>query len=398
MAAKNTTMPKGVSAHGAHLRVTFFLNNQRCRESVGIPPSAANIAATATRLRKIERDIARGVFDYATEFPDSKRAREIEAAEAAAVRTFGQAVESTIKATSGLSPATKSQYKNALENVWIPMFGADTPIESITHAKVAENIGAYPWAGPKLLNNYLIPLRKLFSLEYSGPKEIHSPMIGIKSPKFPKRKPDPMSPEDRDAVLADMRKWYDPRVAAYFQFMFATGMRIEEAIALRWEDIDERSLTAHVKRTRTFKGTENEDTKTHTVRDVHLTPDAMAALEIMKPYTRMKRGDVFEHPVLNAPWHDDRSQRDTYWKPSLERCGIRYYRQYSTRSTCASAALMAGVNPGYMAKQLGHNVRIFFEAYAKWIDGDRDMAQAALLAASTAPIPQAEERKSSNGK
>ncbi|WP_210545451.1 Arm DNA-binding domain-containing protein [Rhodoferax sp. PAMC 29310] len=382
------TMPKGVTLHGAHLRVTFFLGGKRHRESVGISPTAANISAVGTRLRKLERDIARGVFDYAAEFPDSKRAREIEAEKKACIRTFSDAAASTLKTISMKGPATISQYKNAIENVWKPMFGESTPVADITYATIAENLGEHPWAGPKLLNNYLIPLRALFALEYPGARSMMNPMNGIKNSKVTKKKPDPLSLEERDMVLADMRKWYDPRVAAYFQWMFATGMRIEEAIALRWEDIDEHHSTAHVKRTRTFKGTEIEGTKTHTERDVRLTPQALEALAVMKPYTKMKRGDIFEHPVLNAPWHDDRSQRDTYWKPSLLRCGIRYHRQYCTRATCATAALMVGVDPAFMAGQLGHSVKMFFETYAKWISGKRDLAQIALLAAATAPLQE----------
>ena len=38
-----------------------------------------------------------------------------------------------------------------------------------------------------------------------------------------------------------------------------------------------------------------------------------------------------------------RGQRDTYWKPSLRRCGIRQRRAYCTRHTYATVALMGGV-------------------------------------------------------
>jgi integrase len=29
---------------------------------------------------------------------------------------------------------------------------------------------------------------------------------------------------------------------------------------------------------------------------------------------------------------------------------------------------MAGVNPAFMARQLGHSLDMFFKVYAKWID------------------------------
>ena len=34
--------------------------------------------------------------------------------------------------------------------------------------------------------------------------------------------------------------------------------------------------------------------------------------------------------------------------------------------------LMAGANPAFMARQLGHSVEMFFRVYSKWIDGQND--------------------------
>ena len=43
---------------------------------------------------------------------------------------------------------------------------------------------------------------------------------------------------------------------------------------------------------------------------------------------------------------------------------------YQTRHTYATLALMAGVNPAYIARQLGHaNMAMLFKHYSKWIDG-----------------------------
>eukprot|EP01041_Mallomonas_annulata_P031753 gene31753-54106_t len=39
---------------------------------------------------------------------------------------------------------------------------------------------------------------------------------------------------------------------------------------------------------------------------------------------------------------------------------------------------MAGANPAFMARQLGHSVETFFKVYAQWIEGlsdDREMAK-----------------------
>lgn len=378
---------KNLEVHGAKLRITFYIAGERCREVLELEPTKSNIAAAAKLLARIEREIANGVFDYLAEFPHSKRAKAMaKAVSTPQGKTFGEACTAYLATLTMKPPATVSQYTNAL-GVWKGLFGENTPLLDITYDRIAEVVGSTPWSGPKLLNNYLVPLRGVFDMEYRGRRAIDNPMAGVKNAKVPKKKPDPLSPEERDLVLADMRLRQDPRVWAYFAWQFATGMRVEETIALRWSDIDERSGTARVQRVRTFKGSERDETKTGAERDVILTPAALEALAVMKPYTKLKGGDIFEHPELGKPWHDDRAQRETYWAPTLKRLGIRARRAYATRHTCATAGLMAGVNPAFMAEQLGHSVRMFLETYSRWIRGVQDKAQIALLAQATATAP-----------
>jgi integrase len=157
-------------------------------------------------------------------------------------------------------------------------------------------------------------------------------------------------------------------------------MRPEETIALRWSDIDWNRQVARVRRVRTFKGAERDGSKTHAERDVDLVPQALEALLILKPYTyplKIDRGtdadttaDIFQNPVTRRAWHDERSQRDHYWRPSLKRLGIRWRKPYNTRHTFATAALMAAVPPAYIAAQLGHSIKTLLEKYARWIPGN----------------------------
>ncbi len=181
---------------------------------------------------------------------------------------------------------------------------------------------------------------------------------------------------------------------AYFTFAFYTGMRPEELIALQWGDIDWRAGIIRVARVRTFKGSEREGSKTGDGRDVDLLDPAIDALKTMKAYTFLKNEDIFERPAWApgakggkpteaGPWHDERSQRDTFWKPTLKRLGIRQRRAYVTRHTFATVALMGGVNAAYVARQMGHSsTKMFFETYARWIDGaDKGLMRAMMASA-----------------
>lgn len=79
---------------------------------------------------------------------------------------------------------------------------------------------------------------------------------------------------------------------------------------------------------------------------------------------------------------DTGCQRDNYWTPILKRLRIRRRRVYQTRHPFATTALMAGVNPSYISRQLGHkSPETVFKVYAKWIDGaDRGREKAKLEA------------------
>lgn len=198
---------------------------------------------------------------------------------------------------------------------------------------------------------------------------------------------DPLSTEEMELVLAHMRKNLDVRAWAYFEMAFMTGMRPEELIELRWGDVDWAAETIRVQRARTAG--EVKPLKTYNARDVDLVKRAITALEAMKPWTMVGSQDktdqelgrrIFENPVTGRPWHDERSQRDTFWRPALRACGIRWRRAYQTRHTYATNALAAGSNPGYVARQMGHkNAKMLFTVYSKWIDGaDRGREKAKL--------------------
>jgi len=379
----------GVTTRGNSIVIAFTYNGQTCRETFRVngatlKATAANIKAAKALRANVLRDIENGVFDYAAAFPDSLRAK-------AAVQPalmFADVADAWLKSMGQREAATRDQYRNAI-NLWKLLLGKTTPIASISYQQLAALIGSHPWASAKSANNYLIPLRGVFAFEYTGPRAAMNPMTGIKNLKVVKKLPDPLTSAERDRILADMTKHYDARIAAYFRFAFFTGLRPEELIALRWEDVDEAAEIVRVQRVRTFKGSERDGSKTHAERDVELVPEALAALKAMKPFTAMKlddRGepvDIFENPVTGRPWHDERSQRDHYWKPTLKRLKIRSRRCYATRHTYATVALMGGVNPAYIAAQMGHaTAKTTFDKYARWINGaDAGSARSRLTAA-----------------
>jgi hypothetical protein len=91
---------------------------------------------------------------------------------------------------------------------------------------------------------------------------------------------------------------------------------------------------------------------------------------------------VFNDPSYNEPWLYHRITRAAFWTTTLNRLGIRHRRTYNTRHTYATIGLMAGVNPAFMARQLGHSLDMFFKVYAKLIDGQHDDRKLAKIEAA----------------
>jgi integrase len=376
-----------VERRDSSIRVIFYLDGERIAERLtlngkSLAPTPANMQYATRLAKEIKEKIDHGVFSFKDYFPDSPRCKDTNEE----ANLFGNLADLWLQSVGTLADATKDQYGTAVR-FWKRMIGEDKPIDKIEHKHLAAKIGGYPWPSAKTHNNYLIALRGIFALEYRGAMAMNSPVNGIENMPTVKKIPDPLSMDERDAILADMKARYDERIYAYFMFMFYTGMRPEEAIALRWSDVDWKAKVIRIQRVRTFKGTEREGSKTNTIRDVDLVDMAIRALNIMKPHTYMQQAerdsdsaaDIFQNPVTRRPWHDERSQRDHYWKPSLKRVGIRQRRPYNTRHTYATTALMKGVPPGYLALQLGHSLRMLMDIYQKWMpENDKGGARALL--------------------
>lgn len=372
----------GVEPREKSIRVNFTLDGKWQRVRLALPPTTVNLRYAEKLVERVRKAVARGTFDWAEFFPDAPQAKKAKPA-----HTFKQWCDLWLDTKGRLAKNTLSQYTNALE-VWQGLLGADSAMESLTHAVVAAKVGKTPWKSAKLLNNYLIPLRGVFALA-GRELDLGDPMEGIENSKHQAQPPDPLSQQEMEQVLSHMRQHFDIRVWAYFEMAFTTGMRPEELIELRWGDVDWGTGTIRVQRARTAG--EVKPLKTYNVRDVDLMARAVAALEAMKPWTMVGSTDkidqelgrrIFESPVTGKAWHDERSQRDTFWRPALRACGIRWRRAYQTRHTYATNALAAGANPAYIARQMGHkNAKMLFSVYAKWIDGaDRGREKAKIEA------------------
>ncbi|RON92246.1 hypothetical protein BK668_05535 [Pseudomonas fluorescens] len=73
------------------------------------------------------------------------------------------------------------------------------------------------------------------------------------------------------------------------------------------------------------------------------------------------------------------SATDKYFQAALTELGIRARRPYNCRHTYATMCLMAGMNPAFIATQLGHSVQMLLSTYARWINSSTDWGELGRL-------------------
>jgi len=351
------------------IRLKFTWKGARCVETLMIAPTGANMKFARNLLSRIQGAITAGnysrsdFFDTAGE-PESER--------------FADVADRWLKSKTG-AKSTLACYGWSVD-FWKAAL-PDKPIDKIRHSDITTAIkDKSATVSGKTLNNHLIVVRGVFRFAKADRLIVHNPTDEIEQQKHQSPPPDPFSTEERDSILLHMSGKYPDAVWNYFKFAFFTGLRPSEMIALRWGDVDWKARTVRVQRARVMW--EDKATKTNTVRDVDLSDPAMEALKRQKAHTFMKGEDhaIFCNPLSGRPWADDQRQRRAYFQPTLKHLGIRQRDAYNTRHTFATAALMGGVNPAYIAKQLGHaNTGMLFRHYSKWIEGADKGAEAAKL-------------------
>jgi integrase len=371
----------GVEPLAETIRLRFRWNGRRYYETLGVKPTAANIRAAERLMAQIKHEIGAGIFDYRRHFPEGAGAGAL--TDQTTFRVFGEHWLSTFVGETG----TKVLYRKSLNKTWYPALGA-MAISAVKHSDIAKAIAARKNGTPavlgpagevleaatrpvsgKTINNDMTPLRHIFAMALEDNLVSADPTVKFKSLKHQSPPPDPFTLEEMEEIVGDLALHAPTPVWAYYEFAFQTGVRPSEEIVLAWSRIDWREKFARIDTART--NNEEKGTKTHSVRDVDLTPRAIRALEAMRAFTYMKGLDspVFLNPNTGRPWRSDRSQREHFFHPCLKRLKIRLRDAYQTRHTFATTALMGGVNPAYISRQLGHtNPGMLFKKYAKWID------------------------------
>lgn len=371
------SLPTGVRIRNGSIQIYFERHKQAYNITLPHPPTAEGIS-TASKIRS--QLITKAEWGILTEKDIAEARGEIIDTQHVIVGDgvlFQEVAQKYLKhCESNLD--TKKGYKNILEKHWMPYF-ALTPIDQIATDDIRDVIAEKDFQTAKTLNNCLIPLRGVFATAIEGKHITENPIQNIKNKKVQLDIPDPFSRDEMNALLSWLKSNLDDKNIFYYwyyELAFWTGCRPSELIALRWSDIDWFNDTMRISKSR-VRGTEKNVTKTHVAREVYLNDRSKAALKAIKDM-RLSSSYVMICPETSEPFFNEKPPRLRLVE-AMQSCMIRHRPAYNARHTHATMMLMDGVNPVFVADQLGHSLQMLIKRYAKWIHGDKNKIEMSKL-------------------
>lgn len=391
MARKPMDFPPGIDLHHGSLRLRFMWEGTRRQETLPYPATQKGLKAASQLRDQIAGLIKLGLLDqdkYAELFPGSTTV-------VGGQPIFGEYAQLWLDSRE-IVEGTRNGYKSALNLYWMPYL-ALIRIDLMSTTRLRQIITQIKWTSPAVKRNALVKLSTIMRSAVADGLIQKNPVEPIQLPKRTKKELDPFTLDETNRIIARMYQgthWPSSIYAAFYEFVCFTGMRLSEALAMRWDAVDLEKKTAHVKRTVAL-GKVEERLKVGGDRFVLLNERALHALEFAKQYAERRKqgkGRVTETPYIFPPSKNNEYVKQTsdlhhQWRPILKELGIRYRRPYNCRHTYATICLMSGLNPAFIAQQLGHSVQMLLSTYARWINSSNDWQELQKLQIGPKLVP-----------
>src|SRR6266851_2467185 len=177
---------------------------------------------------------------------------------------------------------------------------------------------------------------------------------------------------------------YHRRLHPLLLFMARMGVRIGEAVGLRWEDLHLSKAEAHV--INSISRRRHGTPKSKIGRTIKLSPQVVAMLEQLhadRQIEQLEHGWEAEPQVFvnTAGRYYEASRVSKAFKVILGRATLPQRHSLKTlRHTYASQLIAAGISPAFVQQQLGHaSVELTLRVYGAWLPFKGGDAAVALL-------------------
>jgi integrase len=278
-----------------------------------------------------------------------------------------------------LRPASLAVFEDALDRVVLPQVGQLTPAQ-VTPDRIARLIRDLEASGlsKNTIIKYLQPLNAVLALALRRGMINANPMSLLAPDERPqaseRRKRFEWSPEAIATLIAaadDLAKRPEARYdySPLLRLLALTGLRVSEALALRWQDVDLLAAELHVRHSLGRDKTLGPPKTAAGERVVPLSPGLVETLLQLKPFAATEADFVFA-ASSGGPlgyWNfRNRGFRKALEAAGLEGAGLTVH---DLRHAAASLYIAAGMTPVDVAALLGHSdASITLKIYAHLFD------------------------------
>lgn len=285
--------------------------------------------------------------------------------------------------------ATRNDYRRDVESYWLPTL-AQRPLAKITTPELSRAVGQLaasdtPYLADQTLKRVFSPLAALFSQAVEEGIISANPARDVRIPSGRDhiRKFDPDAGEDGDdpqpgtakALTRDQVDAFllvvDPRWRVLFELLATTGLRISEAVPLRWRDLQLDGDRPVVRVRRSYvREVIGPPKSRHGRRDVPLAFEVVRGLRARQSSAEWHQADdlVFAS-VTGTPMRSENLHRRVL-QPAREEAGVAWAGFHAFRHFCASELIHQGRSIVQVSRWLGHHSPSFtLSVYAHLMDG-----------------------------
>ena len=364
-------MAKLESDHG-RLLITFQYLGKRCREYLGHEDTREYRRAAQRLLREIDLDLATGQFDYGAKFPRSRNlerfALEKQSAVVPTLGEFGWQWIQERRAAGRITDATAYDYQVLLKAHVLPSALAERRLDEIHDGHINALIGELrnksgvhkgSALGSRRINMTRGLIHAIFVTAQRRKLAAGNPVAYVEKLRERRSEVDPLSREEVRALLSAATG----QEHAIFATLILAGLRPSELLALRRQDINfDRGVIIVVRNLTRFG--EGLPKTSYGEREVDMLAPVRAALAERQARVELKSTFLFYErgggplslKVVRGAW-----------SRLLRLARLRERPLYQCRHTYATLLLSEGLNPLYVAHQMGHStVAMVVRHYARW--------------------------------
>lgn len=225
---------------------------------------------------------------------------------------------------------------------------------------------------PSTIRAALAPVRAMFATAVEDGVLRTNPTTGVRVTGRrngqPEREIRALTRAELAALLAEVPEEWRP----FFELLAHTGLRISEALGLRWGDVQFGDRPVLEVRRQVCKGKERALKTASARRDIPRAPGMARRL------WAHSRGHTASEPLFASPVRGSRgggplneaNVRCRVLNPATERAGVPWATFHTLRHTCASLLFEEGRNLAQVAGWLGHADPAFtLRTYVHLMDG-----------------------------